>query len=134
MLTHSLAMTRILYLIDNIYSIQFICNYLKNKKNFLNFCLHFLNLDQILNILKKRWWSYLIYFGNYGLPKTWFDKYQNSIASEYPWISNMVNGPKDCWNLNRGIFIIIIDHFLSNGVWKSHSSLSGISQDCLFTQ
>ena len=37
-----------------------------------------------------------MYFRNYGLPKTRLDKYQKSIASEYPWTSNMVNGPKHC--------------------------------------
>ena len=37
-----------------------------------------------------------MYFQIYGLPKMWFDKYQKSIASEYPWRSNMVNGPKQC--------------------------------------
>ena len=33
---------------------QFKCNYLKNEKLFLNFLLHFWNLHQILNILKKK--------------------------------------------------------------------------------
>ena len=33
-----------------------------------------------------------MYFTNYGLPKTWLDKYQKIIASEYPGASNMVNG------------------------------------------
>ena len=41
-----------------------------------------------------------MYFRNYGLPKTRLDKYQKSIASEYPWTSNMVNAPKHCSNLN----------------------------------
>ena len=30
------------------------CNYLKKEKTFFNFLLHFPNLHQILNILKKR--------------------------------------------------------------------------------
>ena len=54
MLTHSPPMTSILFLIDNIYCILFICNYLKNNKLFLNFYLYFWNLDQILQILKKK--------------------------------------------------------------------------------
>ena len=36
-----------------------------------------------------------MYFRNYGLPKARLDKYQKSYASEYPWIGNMVNGPKN---------------------------------------
>ena len=50
-----------------------------------------------------------MYFRNYGLPKTWLDKYQKSIPSEYPWKRNMVNGPEHCCNLNGGTFIIVID-------------------------
>ena len=35
-------------------SYQFKCNYLKIKKNFLNFFLHFRNLHKILNTLEKK--------------------------------------------------------------------------------
>ena len=51
-----------------------------------------------------------MHFRNYGLPETWLDKYQRRIASEYPWTSNMVNGPEHCSNLNGGTFIIFIDN------------------------
>ena len=37
-----------------------------------------------------------MYFPNYGLPKSRLYKYQKSIASEYPWTSNMVDRPKNC--------------------------------------
>ena len=73
------------------------------------------------HIQKTRWHSELMYFSNYGFPKTWSDKYQKSIASEYPWTSKMVNGPKHCSNLKSGTFIIIIDHSEGNLVWKSQS-------------
>ena len=47
----------------------------KQKKNFLIFFWHFLNLDSVLSFfLKKRWPSYLNYFWIYGLGKTWLDK------------------------------------------------------------
>ena len=36
-----------------IYGNHFKCRYLRNKKTFLNFWLHFWNLLQILNILEK---------------------------------------------------------------------------------
>ena len=63
-----------------------------------------------------------MYFRNYGLPKTWLDKYQKSIASEYPWTTNMVNRPKHCWNLNGGTFIRFIEAFL-----KSRSNFEHIN-------
>ena len=37
-----------------------------------------------------------MYFRNHGIPETWLDKHKKSTASEYPWTSNMVNGPKHC--------------------------------------
>ena len=55
-----------------------------------------------------------MYFRNYGLPKPWLDKYKKSTASVWPWKSNMVNGPKNCYNLNGGTFIIFIDHCEGN--------------------
>ena len=39
--------------IDNLHS-QFKCNYLENEKLCLNFLFNFWNLNQILNVLKKR--------------------------------------------------------------------------------
>ena len=43
-----------LFNIARISNSQFKCNYLKNEKLFLNFLVHFWNLHQILNILKKK--------------------------------------------------------------------------------
>ena len=40
-----------------------------------------------------------MYFGNYGLPKTWLDQSLKSPVSDDPTKSNMVNGPKHCSNL-----------------------------------
>ena len=47
-------MRTILFLIERIYCNQFGRNYLKNKKLFLNFLLHFRNVHEILNIFKKK--------------------------------------------------------------------------------
>ena len=47
-------MTSILFLTENIWRNQFGSNYLKNKKLFHNFFLHFRNLHEILNIFKKK--------------------------------------------------------------------------------
>ena len=55
--TLSLPMASILFSITRICNSQLKCNYLKNKKHFLNFLFHCRNLHEILNILEKRWWS-----------------------------------------------------------------------------
>ena len=47
-------MTSILFLTKNIWRDQFGRNYLKNKKLFLNFCLHFRNRYEILSISEKK--------------------------------------------------------------------------------
>ena len=55
LLTHWLPIASILFLIETIYSNIFRCNYLKKKKKtFLNFFLHFRNLDLILDIFRKK--------------------------------------------------------------------------------
>ena len=72
-LTHWLAITRILFLIETIYSNMFRCKYLK-KKFFYNFFSQFWNLDSILNILKKRWLLQMTCFWTYRLRKTWWFK------------------------------------------------------------
>ena len=51
-----------------------------------------------------------MYFGNYGLPKTWLDQYVKSPVSENPSESNMVNAPKLCSNLKDTSFTIFINH------------------------
>ena len=53
LLTHWLLITCTLFLIETIYSNIFRFNYVRNEKYCLNIFSHFLNLDSILNILKK---------------------------------------------------------------------------------
>ena len=55
-----------------------------------------------------------MYFGNYGLPKTWLDKYQKGNDLEFPWTSNMFNRLKNILSLKGGTFIIFIDHCEGN--------------------
>ena len=69
-------------------------NYLRNEKYFLNFVMHFVNLDSILNISTKKWPSSLMFFWDYRLWKTWLDKSLKSPVSEDPVTSSMVNGRK----------------------------------------
>ena len=67
LLTHWLPMASILFRIARIWSSLFKCNYLKNKKLFLNFLFHLWNLHQILKIFEK----YIIVIANV------FSKLQN---------------------------------------------------------
>ena len=60
------------------------------------FFLHFLNLDPILNIFKKKETLIADVFLNLRTPKTWLDKCLKSFVSEDPSTSNIVNGPKHC--------------------------------------
>ena len=60
-----------------------------------------------------------MYFGNYGLPKTWLDQCLKSPVSEYPSKSNMVNAPKHCSNLKNSTFTIFLDHWEVNCPTKS---------------
>ena len=60
-----------------------------------------------------------MYFGNYGLPKTWLDQCLKSPFSEDPSKRNMVNTPKHCSNLKKSAFTIFIDHWELNCPTKS---------------
>ena len=55
-----------------------------------------------------------MYFRNYGLGKTWRDKYLKSPVEKYPLKSNMVNGHKNCSNLNGDTLTIFINHCEGN--------------------
>ena len=54
LLTHWLPVTSILFLIETSYCKIIWCNYLRKRKLFLNFFLHFRNFDSVLNILKRK--------------------------------------------------------------------------------
>ena len=107
-------MTHILFLIEIIYSNIFRCNYLRNKKLFLNFFFHFRNLHSILKLLK-----------------TWLDKCLKNPVSDDPLKCNMVNGPKHCWNLNGSTFTRFIGQCEDNSIVKSHSCWYAKYSDCL---
>ena len=51
-----------------------------------------------------------MHFQNSGLRKTWLDNCLRSPVSEDPSTSNMVNGPKHCWNVSNSAFTKFIDH------------------------
>ena len=89
-------MTSIVFLTEVIYCNTFRCFYLRNEKYFRNFFLHFLNLDSILNIFKKKETLLGDVFLNLWTPKTWLDKCLKTPVSEDPSASNMVNGTRHC--------------------------------------
>ena len=121
LLRHWLPMTSILFLVETIQCKQFRRIYLKNKKLFVNLCMHFWNLRQILTIFKERWPSWFIYFRNYGPRKTWLDKCLKCPVWDVPWRGNVVNRSKHWFNLNSSYFTMFVDHCERNWVGKSNS-------------
>ena len=76
-------------------SMQAIHIQLSQKKNlFSNFFYIFEVYIKFGTVSKKRWTSYLMYFRNYGLQKTWLDNCVKKPLSECCSRTNMVNGPK----------------------------------------
>ena len=49
-------------------------------------------------------------FQNYGLQKTWLGKCLESPVLGDPSIGNIVNEPKDCWNMKARTFTIFNDY------------------------
>ena len=72
-------------------------------------------------------------FSKLRTPKTWSDKCLKYPISEDPSTSNMVNVPKDSWNVHHTTFIILIDHCQVNWVGKSLSYSHAESWDCFLT-
>ena len=110
LLTHCPPMKSILFLIETISRYQFRCYYLRNKKFFLNFLLHFWNLAEILYILEQYMTLIDFAFPKLLTPKTESDKCIKNPVSEDPSISHMVNVLNHCGNLHHSSFIIFIGH------------------------
>ena len=89
---------------------QFKCYYLRIKKNFLNFFLHFRNLHKTSNTLKKRCPLEFICFSSYRLQKAILLKCRKSLLSEHLWTIKMLKRPKHCINLHCSIFARFFDH------------------------
>ena len=113
-------MTSILFVIVKIYAIPEVF-------------FHFWNLNQICNILKKRWASYLMFLKNFGLRQTFLDKFLKSPVSEHRSTVNMLNGRKHFWNLPHRSFIRFSHHADTNGVGKYFSYWYMKSSDCFLT-
>ena len=59
-----------------------------------------------------------MYIWTYGLRKMSSNKYLKSLVWEDPSTSNMVNAPKNCWNLIESAFTIFTGHCEDNSVGK----------------
>ena len=84
----------------------------------MNFFVHFLDLDSILNIFRKKMTLRADVFLSL---ETGLGKCLKSPVSEDPLTSNMVNGPKHWWKLNDSNFTILIDHSEGRLGWKNLS-------------
>ena len=73
-----------------------------------------LNFGHFQKKKKKKKILIVMYFRNYGLRKTGLDKSLKSPVSEDPSTGNMVNGPKQCCNLNDSTFTTFIYHCEGN--------------------
>ena len=127
-------MKSILFLIETISRYEFRCNYLRNKKLFLNLLLRFCNLCKFLNVMKKKMTLIAFVFSKLRTAKTCLDKCIKSLIWENPSANNMVNVPKHLWNLHYRTFMIFIDHCQVNWVGKGLSLWHGNSWNCLLTQ
>ena len=85
-------------------------NYLPKQNLFLSFLFHLWNIQQILNIFKKKKIVIANYFRNYRVSKTCLDHSLISPVSEHPSTINMLKCPKQLWNLHDTTFIIFFYH------------------------
>ena len=66
----------------------------KTKNIFEYFCSISGNCNKFWTFWEKRWSSYLLFFGNYRLSKTWLDHSLKNTVSEHPLKVNMLICPK----------------------------------------
>ena len=92
----------------------------KKRKNFSQFIFAFLKFRSNFEHFEKKMTLIAYVFPKLETPKVWLDKCLKSPASEDPWTSDVVNGPKHYWNLHNCIFIIFIDNCKGNWVGESH--------------
>ena len=72
-------------------------------------------------------------FLNLRTPKNVVRYMSKKSLSDDPSTSNMVNGPKHCWNLNDSTFTIFIDRCEENQALKIFCDWYWKSSDCLLT-
>ena len=118
LLTHSMSMTSILFVIGRVAHNQFKRNYPTKKKLFLIFLLQFWNWNQIFNILNKNIICIAHVFPKLWLQKTLLDKCLKYPVPENSSRVNMLRRWKHCWNLHESTFMIIFHHSDKDWVTK----------------
>ena len=110
---------------------QTIQMHLSQKQNIFSqfFSVFFESALNFEHFQKKRWPSELMYFRNYRPRKTCLDKCLKTSVWEYLSTRDMVNGPKNWFNLNESVFMILSDHREGNWVAKVTHSLIKILQN-----
>ena len=112
---------------------QIKCNYIRTKKNFLNFfCISGISI-KFWKISKKGWASEVISYWNYRHEKGQLLKCPKNSVSERLWTVNMLNGPKHCLNPHDSIFVIFFDHSQRISAPKTFFQKYLKSWDCLLT-
>ena len=114
-----LPMTSILFLLERQFNATNWDAIISRAKNIFSvfFC-NFRNKFKFLTFSRKGWpcgWL----FPKLQTLKNKLDQCLISPISEDPSKSNIVSGPKRCWNLNDSSFAMFIDHCDGNLRWKS---------------
>ena len=91
---------------------------ISKRENFFSsfFFWYFSNVDKIFKIFKKKMALIAAVFSKLRTRKTFLDKCLKSRISEDLSKSNIVNGSRQCSNLNHSTFDIFIDHFEGNWI------------------
>ena len=105
----------------------------RKQKFFSKFFAVFLKSSLILDHFEKNMTLIAFVFRKLPSPKMLLDKCLKSTFSDDRSRSNMVNVPKDNWNLHHSAFIRFIDHCQGNLVGKSLSYWHAKSRSCLLT-
>ena len=99
-------MASILFKVVRICNSQFKCNYLKNKKLFLNFLFDSWNLHQILNILREKMIIIANVFPKLQTMKIWLDHSLKSAVWEHALTVNVWKRANYLQNLHESAFIM----------------------------
>ena len=103
----------------------------EKEKTFSEFFSAFLKSTLNFKYFEKKVFLIDFLFSKFPTVKTWSYKCLNSLVSEDPSRSNMVNVPRHFWNLHQSTFIIFIDHCQVNWVRRNLSDWHAKSSDCL---
>ena len=117
MVTYWLPKVSILFDIVRIWWPRFNAIILKSKNFFSFFCSISWNYIKFWTFWRKRWSSYLLYFGNYRLQKTWLDHSLKNTVSEDPLTVNIWKGPK-LFKILMGALSLYFESLWENQVWN----------------